>query len=90
MRSLFYLFLSLKLELEALNLKYAKQVAEVQKSNKEDREAMKAALKPMNDARNKELKTILSPEQYTLFLKIQKEKQDQKRQQMQQRQNNQQ
>ncbi len=57
---------------EEINLKYANQLAEVRDQNRDDREAMRASLDEIRVARNEEMETLLTEEQYVAYKELMK------------------
>ncbi len=67
-------------QVAALNLKYAKKRDEQRKEAVGDREAMREKMKTMRTERQKELKEILSEEQYNKYIEFEKERFEKRRQ----------
>jgi Spy/CpxP family protein refolding chaperone len=62
-----------KAKVDAINLKYAKKQEEAFKSSKEDREAKREEMKKTRDAKDSELKAVLTADQYTKYQQIREE-----------------
>lgn len=67
-----------------INLKYAQQ-NEATRKNTEDRMAKMQAIKSGNEAKNKELKAVLTKEQFEQYEKLQKEQREELRERMKER-----
>ncbi len=65
-------------KVEALNLKYAKKMGAVRNEANGDRNAMRSAMMPLRTEKEKELKEILTSEQWDKFLVLRKDAQAKK------------
>lgn len=67
-----------RVKVAAINLNYAKQIAEVRRTVT-DNKARRQKVKSLNDSKMLELKTVLTPEQYNLLvIKLDEKKKDAK------------
>lgn len=60
-------------KLNAINLKYAKQMQEMREKSGDQREAMRESMVASREAREAEIKALLTEEQYTKYKKHQEE-----------------
>lgn len=63
-----------KSKVEAINLKYAKKQDNAFKSNKEEKQARREEMKKNHEAKDAELKGVLSSEQYVKYQEKQQER----------------
>ena len=66
-------------KVKALNLKYAEKGKTLRDEHKGDREAMRAAVQTMGAERRKEMKALLSKEQFKAYKKVQEEMREERR-----------
>lgn len=67
-------------QVEALNLKYAEQAKSLRDENRGDREAMKEAMRGLEEDKRKELKKLLSKDQFKEYKKWMEERRAQRQQ----------